>query len=160
MTRDDLTNYIYKGEIKMNRKLTAEERDARADIIIERYKGELLSKYDLDEFSDNKLLILLKISRYVEFADLDTYDKMKVLYLVDALGMTCNTLVDGTLANSIVDVDYYEVESLVRLAEKFVDEGLYGNVPEEILWYIDYELIGRKLRHDYDETSYGIFRAS
>lgn len=33
-----------------------------------------------------------------------------------------------------------------RLAEQFVDDGLYGDIPEHLASYIDYEAIGRDLR--------------
>ncbi|MEM7547714.1 MAG: antirestriction protein ArdA [Pseudomonadota bacterium] len=50
------------------------------------------------------------------------------------------------------DVDIYEMESLRELAEHFVDEGLFGDIPERISFYLDYDAIARDLGMDYTET--------
>lgn len=50
------------------------------------------------------------------------------------------------------DVDLYEADSLRELAEQFVDEGLYGEIPAHLAHYIDYEAIARDLALDYSET--------
>lgn len=35
------------------------------------------------------------------------------------------------------------------LAEQFVDEGLFGDIPERLQFYIDYDAIARDLSVDY-----------
>lgn len=40
-----------------------------------------------------------------------------------------------------------------ELAEQFVDEGLFGDIPENIQSYLDYDAIARDLSMDYSETS-------
>ena len=47
------------------------------------------------------------------------------------------------------DVDLYHVDSLRDLAEQFVDEGLYGDIPDHLAFYIDYEAIARDLAVDF-----------
>ena len=47
------------------------------------------------------------------------------------------------------DVDLYAVDSLRDLAEQFVDEGLYGEIPQYLASYIDYEAIARDLAVDF-----------
>lgn len=49
------------------------------------------------------------------------------------------------------DVDLYHAESLRDLAEQFVDEGLFGEVPPQFQFYIDYDAIARDLSFDYTE---------
>ncbi|WP_375566698.1 antirestriction protein ArdA [Oceaniradius stylonematis] len=49
----------------------------------------------------------------------------------------------------LFDVDLYEVDSLKELAERFVDEGLFGDIPDRFACYIDYHAIGRDLACDY-----------
>lgn len=49
------------------------------------------------------------------------------------------------------DVDIYEMNSLKELAEHFVEEGLFGNIPKEIEYYLDYDAIARNLSFDYSE---------
>lgn len=53
----------------------------------------------------------------------------------------------------LLDIDIYEVESLKELAERFVDEGLFGDVPEAFQNYIDYDAIARDLSVDYATTT-------
>lgn len=63
-----------------------------------------------------------------------------------------------------LDIDIYEVESLRDLAEQFVEEGLFGDIPEHLAHYIDYDAIARDLAMDYSEASIAgkplIYRAS
>lgn len=51
------------------------------------------------------------------------------------------------------EVDLYAMESLRELAESFVDEGLFGDIPERLQSYIDYDAIARDLGVDYVETT-------
>lgn len=56
------------------------------------------------------------------------------------------------------DVTFYEGQRLNDVAWDMVDEGLFGDVPDNIKSYLDYDAIGRDLRHDgYEETSEGVF---
>jgi antirestriction protein len=50
-------------------------------------------------------------------------------------------------------VDIYHLDSLRDLAEAFVDEGLYGDIPETIARYLDYDAIARDLGMDFTETT-------
>lgn len=52
-----------------------------------------------------------------------------------------------------LDVDIYGVETLRELAEQFVDDGLFGDIPEPLRGYIDYEAIARDLAMDYIEIT-------
>jgi antirestriction protein len=51
-----------------------------------------------------------------------------------------------------LEVDIYGVQSLRELAEQFVDDGLYGDIPEPLRGYIDYDAIARDLAMDFLET--------
>lgn len=51
-----------------------------------------------------------------------------------------------------LEVDIYPVETLRELAEQFVDEGLFGDIPERLQSYLDYDAIARDLGFDYTET--------
>ena len=51
-----------------------------------------------------------------------------------------------------LDIDLYEDMSLRDLAEHFVGEGLFGDIPERLAFYIDYEAIARDLSAEYAET--------
>ena len=60
--------------------------------------------------------------------------------------------------NRYEDVRYYPGKSLKEVAEDMVEEGLFGQVPKALQFYIDCEAIGRDLVHDgYTETAKGVF---
>jgi antirestriction protein len=52
-----------------------------------------------------------------------------------------------------IDIDLYEIDSLRDLAMQFVDDGLFGEIPERISMYLDYEMIARELACDYSMIS-------
>ena len=49
------------------------------------------------------------------------------------------------------EVDIYEVDNLRELAVQFVDEGLFGEIPEHLQYYLDYDAMARDLAMDYAE---------
>jgi hypothetical protein len=51
------------------------------------------------------------------------------------------------------DIDIYEMNSLVELAEHFIDEGIYGEIPKPLTYYIDTQAIARDLAADYSEIT-------
>ncbi len=53
----------------------------------------------------------------------------------------------------IENVDIYLMDTMRELAEQFVDEGLFGEIPQSLQFYIDYEAIARDLSFDYSETN-------
>ena len=50
------------------------------------------------------------------------------------------------------------------LAEQFVEDGLFGDIPQNLQYYIDYDAIARDLEFDYTQTEVAgqnlIYRAS
>lgn len=52
-----------------------------------------------------------------------------------------------------LDIDIYEMESLQELAEQFVENGLFGDIPEQLRFYIDHDAIARNLGLDYAQTT-------
>lgn len=52
-----------------------------------------------------------------------------------------------------VDIQLYQVDSLKELAEQFVDESLFGEIPERLQFYINYERIARDLAVKYSEIT-------
>ena len=51
------------------------------------------------------------------------------------------------------DLDLYACDSLRDLAEQFVEDGLLGAIPANIIPYLDYDAIGRDLSAAYAETT-------
>ncbi len=50
------------------------------------------------------------------------------------------------------DVQIYNVDSLRELAVEFVNDGVFGEIPDHLANYIDMEAIAADLRYDYTET--------
>ncbi|WP_412050251.1 antirestriction protein ArdA [Hoeflea sp. Naph1] len=63
-----------------------------------------------------------------------------------------------------IDIDIYEIGSLRELAERFIDEGLFGEIPKRLESYIDFDALARDLAFDYAEKTIGgknfVFRIS
>lgn len=51
-----------------------------------------------------------------------------------------------------VDIDIYEVGTLRELAEQFVEDGLFGDIPDHLTHYINYDAIARDLAVEYSQT--------
>ena len=69
--------------------------------------------------------------------------------------------VSDNIAEAIENADrctlYSECETLEDLAAELVEEGCFGDVPESLRHYIDYEAIARDLGFEgYVETSFGV----
>ena len=52
-----------------------------------------------------------------------------------------------------LDVDIYHLDSLRDLAFEFVEEGIIGDIPEDMRHYFDYDAFARDLAMDYSETT-------
>lgn len=50
-------------------------------------------------------------------------------------------------------VDIYGAENLRELAEQFVEDGLFGDIPESLQLYIDFDAIAHDLAVEYSETT-------
>ncbi|MEO1701954.1 MAG: antirestriction protein ArdA [Pseudomonadota bacterium] len=78
--------------------------------------------------------------------DWDEHDKRVFIVAVGECGYAFDPAHDHP---DEFDVDLYEVDSLKDVAEQFVDEGLFGDIPERLRFYIDHEAIARDLACDY-----------
>ena len=85
--------------------------------------------------------------------DLESYDLKKVEYMTSQVGYGLQEAID-----KVDDCDMYEDMTMEQLADNFVDEGLFGEIPEAIQNYLDYEAIARDLSYDYTEYNGDIFR--
>ena len=89
--------------------------------------------------------------QYLEACDAwDDHQKQKAIIAVGECGY-CFDLKSGDPDD--FDVDIYELDSLRELAEQFVDDGLFGEIPDHLQMYIDYDAIARDLACDYSETT-------
>lgn len=75
-------------------------------------------------------------------------DKIKVII---AVGEACYKFTLGHDMPDQFEVNLYQADSLADLAAQFVEEGLYGEIPEPLRNYIDYDAIARDLSVEYGE---------
>lgn len=81
--------------------------------------------------------------------DWDDDRKRRFIIAVGEIGCAAAAVAEDPDATGI---DIYPVESLKELAIHFVDEGLFGPVPEPLQCYLDDEAIARDLAVDCAET--------
>jgi len=53
------------------------------------------------------------------------------------------------------DIDVYHVDSMTDLADMFIEEGMLGDIPDHLQFYIDVEKYAHDLSMDYSETTIG-----
>jgi len=94
---------------------------------------------------------------YTDWYIMDDDDKDKIAAYME-YGYTYDWCIDH-----LQDMEVYyfpgsldDEETLEQLARLMVDEGLYGNIPETIRYYIDYKSLGRDLGVDYAVVSSGV----
>lgn len=109
--------------------------------------GETLDAYLADAFG----LSQVNVFRFIELAEeWDEDAKHRFIIAVDDCGYSFDS---ESVDPDDFDVDIYEGLSLRDLAEQFVDEGLFGDIPERLQAYLDYDAIARDLAADYSETT-------
>lgn len=82
----------------------------------------------------------------------DEWDKEEKQKAIIAYGDLGHSFDENDNPDRDWDITIYHATSFVELAEQFVDDGLFGEIPEALENYIDYEAIANDLRHDYSET--------
>lgn len=105
----------------------------------------------IEEYAD--ISKLNEIAQQIESWDDNDILKFEILL---SEGYAQDKVIEDGLDSYEVDIyDFRSVKRLTcafeQLAEQFVDEGLFGNVPIALQSYIDYEAISRDLRYDYSE---------
>lgn len=87
-----------------------------------------------------------------ELESLDAYDLEKLEAILEADG--------GSLENALENMDdyiFYSGQSLEDVASEMIEEGVFGDIPDSIINYIDISAIARDLDYDgYTETDNGV----
>ncbi|MGB0659548.1 MAG: antirestriction protein ArdA [Mangrovicoccus sp.] len=78
--------------------------------------------------------------------DWDDHDKTKAIIALREGLAAFNPAQDH---RQDLDVDLYYVDTMEELAEQFLDEGLFGDIPTPLQYYIDTAAIARDLAMDY-----------
>jgi antirestriction protein len=132
-----------------------EDYQAKAAKAVNRY-GESVEEFEIQFIDGTKLdaelakafqLSQCNIEQFLDAVEeWVEYQKFTFIIAVGECGH------DFDAANNdvdILDVDIYEVADMRALAEQFVDEGLFGDIPEPLQFYIDYDAIARDLEMDH-----------
>ena len=91
------------------------------------------------------------IDGFIEAA-IDWHDDLKTRYIIAVL--ECGYSHDQFVENPDgIEIEFYEIGGMKTLAEQFVDEGLFGEIPKPLVNYIDLEAIARDLSVDYSATT-------
>lgn len=138
---------------------TAEQYETKAKTNLNPF-GDPVEEYEIQFIDGDDLDCALakawglhqgNIAAFLEAAgDWDEDDKHRYIIAVGE----CSYDHDSVAADlGSVDVQLYEVSSMRELAEQFVDEGLFGDIPERLQSYLDYDAIARDLEMDYSEIT-------
>lgn len=144
------TGFFFKDADDYEEKRNAARNDYGQ--AVEEFEIQFIDGDDLDA----ELFKALGISQatIIAFvAKLDTWsndDKIKLIIAVGEGGCSFDIEADEP---DDYDVDVYQDMTLNDLAYQFVDEGLFGDIPDQFTSYIDYDAIARDLGCDYTETA-------
>ncbi len=135
---------------------TAEEYLQKADALRNDY-GDPVEEFEI-QFIDGEQIdcelakaIGINQANFAEFLErADAWEEWEKVNVIIAVG-DCGYDFDPDLSPDHLGVDIYHVDSLRELAEQFVDDGLYGDIPECLQFYIDYSAIARDLSVEYSE---------
>lgn len=93
------------------------------------------------------------IARFIE--RVDEWEKEEKILFILAVG-ECGFDFDlNKDPSDEFDIDIYYLDSILDLAIEFVDEGLFGEIPERLQYFIDYDAIARDLSVEYSEIIIG-----
>ncbi len=146
-----------------------EEYDRKAATCKDRF-GQSVEEFEIQfidgETEDNHLAKAIGLSQanfkdFLECVDAwELWEKINTIIALDELGYDFDPQNDP----DHYGIDIYCVSTMKALAEQFVEEGLYGDIPENLQFYIDYDAIARDLSVEYTETTIAgehlIYRAS
>lgn len=129
---------------------------------VEEFEIQFIDGDDLD--ANLAKAIVLSQANFADFLECaevwEDWQKINVIIATAELGYTFDAMDDPDHCG----IDLYHVGSLRELAEQFVEEGLFGEVPEPFQFYIDYDAIARDLAVEYTQVTVGgervIYRAS
>ncbi len=137
---------------------TAEEFAARAAKAVNDF-GQPVEEFEI-QFIDGEAIdaalaeaIGLSQANFSAYLDCrgrwEDWEKNRIIIAVEECGHDFDPDCDPDL----LGVEIYSCESLRDLAEQFVDDGVFGDIPEPLQHYIDFDAIARDLAMDYAEAT-------
>ena len=119
---------------------------------VEEYELQWIDGEDIDsDLAKSWDINQVSLAHFLDAVDnWDQHQKRSFIIAVGECGYPYNPASDHP---NDFDVDIYELDSMKDLAEHFLDEGLYGDIPESLEMYIDTDAIARDLSVEYSEIS-------
>ena len=118
---------------------------------VEEFEIQFIDGEDID--SDLCKAIGVNQANFSDFFDAcDSWDENQKLKVIIAVGEEGYRFDLESGDPNDFEIDLYEMDSLKELAEQFVEEGSFGDIPENLKNYIDYEAIARDLGMEYKEA--------
>ncbi len=138
---------------------SAEEYETQASALknehgdaVEEFEIQFIDGDDIDsELAKAWEVNQLNFARFFEVAE--EWDEHEKTLFIIAVGEAGYSFDHEHVSPSDFDVDIYHLDSLKELAEQFVEEGLYGEIPLSLQYYIDTDAMARDLAVDYSETT-------
>jgi hypothetical protein len=138
---------------------SAEDYAAKAKGNYDRY-GQFVEEYEV-QFIDGEAIdcelakaIGLSQCNFSKFFDLiDEWDEGQKVRFIIAVGEGGYSFDLDAGDIDALDIDIYEEDTMRDLTEQFVDDGLFGDIPERLQYYIDYDAIARDLAVEYATTN-------
>lgn len=118
---------------------------------VEEYEIQFIDGDDIDAaLADAWDLAQCNLSGFFKTAEEFSLDEKQCFII--AVGECGYSFDPNKVSANDFEVILYSCETLAELAREFVEEGLYGDVNEQLQWYLDYDAIARDLAFDYTET--------
>ncbi|MGR3513834.1 MAG: antirestriction protein ArdA [Paracoccaceae bacterium] len=129
-------------------------KSARNDYgqVVEEFELQFIDGEDIDcAFANAWGINQANITQFMEAAE--DWDEDQKLRFIIAVGECGYDFDPDSVDPDSFEVDIYEDMSLRELAEDFVDQGLYGEIPESLAGYIDYEAVAYDLGMEYTQAT-------
>lgn len=139
---DNADDYLKKAKINRN----------DYDLPVEEYEIQFIEGESIDVALANAWgLSQCNLKSFFKATeDWSDYEKQSFIIAVGECGYDFD---HETVNPDDFDVTFYEFRNMTDLAEHFVEEGMFGEIPKALEWYIDYEAIAYNLSMDYSEVT-------
>lgn len=118
---------------------------------VEEFEIQMIEAEDIDcELAKAWDLSQCNFAAYLDAADKwSDDDKLTVIIAVGECGYDLDP---KSIDPNDFDVQVFELHSMRDLAIEFVEDGVLGDIPKALQYYIDYDAFARDLAVDYSET--------
>ena len=121
---------------------------------VEEYEIQLIEADATDcAIAEAMKLNQANLAQFFDFID-QAPDEHDVIAFCIALGDNIATLRKDTAIDEFTDnMIIYRADTIVQLAEQFIDEGMLGDIPDHLQHYIDVTAYAADLSYDYTEAN-------